>query len=146
MTCSGSSLKLTGITTFPESQNATSLWEATPAAWKQRFTITTGTATTMTVSWATEAESKEAEEHGGMIPNSRFLTGTAPTSRVCAATSPNAPIGEVMEGLATWVLPSPATSVTALMAMPPTNVNLNKLTLAFQILPNGTVPVFAPFS
>lgn len=150
--CSGSSMRLTGITTYPDSNNASALWERTPAAWKKRNTITTGPATTITVSWLPAAKQREAEEeaaaHNGSVLNPR-LSGqpdSALTSAVCAATSPGASIGDIGEGLATWVLSTPATSAAALMATPPTNIYPNEYSVAFEVLPNGSVPSFAPFS
>jgi hypothetical protein len=149
--CSGSSMRLTGIATFPESKNATALWERTPTAWKRRYTITTGPATTITVSWLPAAEQREAEEeaaHNGSVRNPRLWgqENTTPTSAVCAATSPGAVVGEIGEALATWVLPAPARSAAALMATPPTNIYPNEYSAAFEVLPNGTVPAFAPMN
>jgi hypothetical protein len=150
--CSGSSMRLTGITTYPDSNDASALWERTPAAWKKRNTITTGPATTITVSWLPAAEQREAEEeaatHNGSVLNPR-LSGqpdSALTSAVCAATSPGASVGDIGEGLATWVLPAPARSAAALMATPPTNIYPNEYSVAFEVLPNGSVPAFSPYS
>jgi hypothetical protein len=146
MACSGSSLKIGGVTTYPESRNAAALWERTPAAWRQHFTITSGPATTITVPYTTPAELTEGEAHGGNAPNSPSLTGTAPASRVCAAAAPNAGVASVGEGVATWQLPKPAKSVAALLSQPPTNINLNKLAMVFAIRPGGAVTVSGPFS
>src|SRR5258705_6079941 len=105
--CSGSSMRITGLATYPESKNATALWERTPAAWKQHYTITTGPATTITVSWLPAAEQREAEEeaaHNGSVrtPRLQGKPDSALTSTVCAATSPGAAVGEIGEALATW--------------------------------------------
>jgi len=62
-----------------------------------------------------------------MVPNSRGLTSTTLASSVCAPTTPNTAIGSVGEGVVTWRLPRPARSVAALVAQPPTSVNLNEL-------------------
>jgi hypothetical protein len=142
MACSGSSLRISGVTAYPESRDATSLWERSPAAWRQRFTITSGPATTITVPWSSPGEDKEAAENGGMIPNSRSLVSTTQASRVCAATTPNAAVGSMGEGVVTWSLPSPAKSVAALLAHAPTNVSINEYVSAFTIQPDGTVPTF----
>lgn len=150
--CSWSNMRLTGIATYPNSNNASALWERTPAAWKQQYTITTGPATTITVSWLPAAKQQEAREeaatHNGSILNPRLWgqENTTPTSAVCAATSPNATVAEIGEGLATWVLPAPVSSAAALMATPPTNISPNEYRVAFEVLPNGTVPAFAPFN
>lgn len=144
MACAGSSLRISGVMTYPEG-NATALWERSPAAWRQRFTITSGPATTITVPWTSPAEDKEAAEHGGMIPNSRSPVATTPASRVCAATTPNAAVGSVGEGVVTWRLPSPVKSVAALLAHAPANININEHVSAFTVRPDGTVPTFAPF-
>lgn len=144
--CSGSSLRLTGMATYPESKNATALWERSPAAWRQRFAITTSASTTITVSWSDETQRREANEDGGEIRHSRGLTGTAPASRVCAATKPNAALGSVGEGVVTWRLPKPAKSVAALLAQPVASIYPNQYVLAFEISPDGTVPAFAPFN
>jgi hypothetical protein len=71
---------------------------------------------------------------------------SAPVSAVCAATSPGAVVGEIGEGVATWVLPVPVRSAAALMATPPTNIYPNEYSVTFEVLPNGTVPPFAPFN
>jgi hypothetical protein len=150
MTCSGSSMRITELATFPEGKNAVELWE--PASWNRLYTITTGPATTITVSWTPPAERQEAEEeaaaHNGFILNPRLWgqDNTAPVSAVCGATSPGAVVGEIRGAQATWVLSSPVSSAAALMATPPTNIYPAKYAIAFEVLPNGTVPAFSPFS
>lgn len=152
MTCSGSSMRLTGIATYPDSSNASALWEKTPAAWTRLYTITTGPATTITVSWTPpekrQAAAEEAAQHNGLVLNPRLWgqNDTAPVSIICGATSPGAVVGELGEALATWVLPAPVRSAAALMATPPTNINANEYGAAFEVLPNGTVPAFTPYS
>lgn len=146
MRCAGSSIKLTGISTFPESNDASNLWGNGTAAWNRRYTVTASATTTITVPWTTPAESAEAEEHRGFIPNPKFLTGTAPASAVCAAEGPTTAIADVYEGLATWALPSPAKSVATLMATPPTNLDFNDLVLSFRIDPEGAVEGHGPVS
>jgi hypothetical protein len=152
MTCTAAGMRITGLGTFAESPDATALWERTPSAWKRTYAITTGPATTVTVSWTPPSERREAEEesdaHNGFILNKRLWgkPDTTLASTICAATSPGAVVGEVGEALATWVLPAPARSAAALMAMPPTNVSPNELRIAFEVLPNGSVPAFQPLS
>jgi hypothetical protein len=150
--CSAAGMRITGLGTFPESNNATALWERTPAAWKRHYTITTGPATTITVSWLPAAEQREAEEeataHNGSVLNPRLWgqSDSALTSAVCAATSPGAAVAEIGEALATWVLPAPARSAAALMATPPTNIYPNEYSAAFEVRPDGSVPAFAPLA
>jgi hypothetical protein len=146
MACSGLTVRLSGVRLSPEGKNASALWDKTPSAWRQRFTITSGAATTLTVPWSTPAELTEAEAHGGNVPNSRSLTGTAPASRVCAAAPPNAGVASVGEGVATWRLPKPIKSAAALLGQPPTNIDLNELSMTFAIRPNGTVTVSSPYA
>jgi len=146
MACSGSSLRITGVTAYPEWSNATALWERSPAAWRQRFTIRSGPATTVTVPWTSPAEEKEAAGHGGMIPNSRSAVATTQAGRVCAATSPNAAVGSMGEGVVTWRLSSPVKSVAALLAHAPTNIDINEYVSAFTVQPDGTVPAFNPYA
>jgi hypothetical protein len=150
MTCTAAGMRITGVGTFAESPDATALWERTPAAWKRLYAITTGPATTVTVGWTPPSERREAEEesdaHNGFILNPRLWSKPETTlaSTICAATTPGAVVGEVGEALATWVLPAPASSAAALMATPPTNVSPNELRIAFEVLPGGSVPAFAP--
>ncbi len=144
--CSGSSLKIVGVTTYPESRSTTALWERSTATWRQHFTITSGPATTITVPYTTPAELAEAEAHDGNAPNSPSVTGTASASRVCAAAAPNAGVASVGEGIVTWRLPKPAKGVAALLSQPPTNIDLNKLAMAFTIQPGGAVTVSGPYS
>jgi hypothetical protein len=150
VTCAGAGMRITGLGTFAESPDATALWERTPSAWKQTYAITAGPATTITVSWTPPSERREAEEesdaHNGFILNKRLWgkPDTTLASTICAATTPGAVVGEVGEALATWVLPAPASSAAALMATPPTNVSPNELRIAFEVLPNGSVPAFTP--
>lgn len=150
VTCTAAGMRITGLGTFAESPDASALWERTPVAWKRTYAITAGPATTITVGWTPPAERREAEEeseaHNGFILNPRLWSKPETTlaSTICAATSPDAVVGEVGEALATWVLPAPARSAAALMATPPTNVNANELRIAFEVLPNGSVPAFAP--
>ena len=152
MTCLGSNMRITGLSTFPEGKNAGALWQKHPEAWNGTFTITTGPAATITVSWTPPSERREAEEeassHNGFILNPRLWgqDDTAAVGRVCAATSPDTVVGEIGEGVATWVLPAPVRSAAALMATPPTNIYPNEYSAAFEVLPNGTVPAFAPFN
>jgi hypothetical protein len=144
-TCSGPNLKLTNMTTFPETSDAAALWDKTPSAWKQQVTITSGPETTITVPYTTPAELTETEEHGE-TKRSLNLSGTALTSRLCEAAPPNAGVASVGEGLVTWRLPKPAASAAALLSQPPTNIDLNKLAMTFNIQPDGAVTVFGPYS
>lgn len=146
MVCSGASIKFSRVALFPEGNKTSALWEKTPAAWGQHFTITASATTTITVPWSSEAETREAEEGGGWIHNGRDLTGAAPASSVCGATAPNAEVGVFGEGEATWRLAAPVKSVAALLAQPPTSIALNELVSGLTILPNGAVPSFQPYS
>jgi hypothetical protein len=151
MACSGSSVRITGLATFPESSNATALWYKPPESWKRLFTITTGPATTITVGWTPPSERQAAAEdaaaHNGFILNPRLWgqEDTTATSTVCDA-SPGAVLGELGEALATWVLPAPVRSAAALMATPPTNIYPNEYSIPFEVLPDGTVPPFQSYS
>ncbi|MGO9319675.1 MAG: hypothetical protein ACLQBY_02565 [Solirubrobacteraceae bacterium] len=152
VTCTGAGMRITGLGTYAESPDATALWERTPAAWKRAYTVTTGPATTITVGWTPPSERREVEEesdaHNGFILNPRLWSkpDTALASTICAATTPGAVVGEVGEALATWALPAPARSAAALMATPPTNVYPNELRIAFEVLPDGSVPAFTPMN
>lgn len=151
MTCSGLTLKLTGVTGFPATNNASALWYKRPEGWNRVYTITTGPATTITVPYTTPAELTEAEErHERGEPaeprHPRNLTGTALTSQLCADARPNAGVGSQGGGVATWRLPQPAVTAAALMSQTPTNIDLSKLGMSFNIKPNGTITVNGPYS
>jgi len=44
------------------------------------------------------------------------------------------------------MLPAPVRSADALMATPPTNIYPYEYSVAFEVLPDGTVPAFTPFN
>jgi hypothetical protein len=141
--CAGSSIKFSRLAfTMSESPAAEALSERDPSFWRGRFTVTAGPATTITVPWSSPAETREAEEHGGAIPNGHGAWATAPAARVCAATTPGASLGSIGEGVVTWRLPAPVTSVAALLAQPPTSATFNEVMVAFAIQPNGSIPAF----
>jgi hypothetical protein len=147
MFCSGSTIRFVGLNVVAEDGIATALWERTPSAWSRRFTFVVGPATTISVPWSSEQAVLEATEHNGMVPNPKeTVWATAPASRVCSATTANAGLASVGEGVVTWRLPAPAASVAALLAQPPANVLLNELIMSFHIEPNGNVPPFNPNS
>jgi len=150
--CSGSSIKFTRSSlVMPETSAATALFYRNESSWGKRVTITAGPATKITISWTPPAERREAEAeanaHNGEIRNPRLQgqedTGLAST--VCAATAPNAGLGDIGEGEVTWRLPRPVTSLAALLAQPATSVYTNEYMLVFEILPDGSVPNFAAF-
>ena len=136
---------------MPETSAATALFYRNESFWGKRVTITAGPTAKVTISWTPPAERREAEAeataHNGEIRNPRLWgqedTGLAGT--VCAATTPNAALGDIGEGEVTWRLPRPVTSVAALLAQPATSVYTNEYMLVFEILPDGTVPNFAPY-
>jgi hypothetical protein len=141
--CAGDSIRFTRVTfTMGESPAAEALSERDPSFWRGRFTVTAGPATTITMPWNSPAETREAEEHGGAVPNGHGTWATAPAARVCAATTPGASLGSIGEGLVAWSLPAPVTSVAALLAHAPTNATFNELMVAFSIQPDGSVPAF----
>jgi len=150
--CSGSSIKFTRSSlVMPETSAATTLFYRNESSWGKRVTITAGPATKITISWTPPAERREAEAeanaHNGEIRNPRLQgqedTGIAGT--VCAATSPNAGLGDIGEGEVTWRLPRPVTSLAALLALPATSVYTNEYMLVFEVLPDGSVPDFTAF-
>jgi hypothetical protein len=150
--CSGSSIKFTRSSlVMPETSAATTLFYRNESSWGKRVTLTAGPATTLTISWTPPAERREAEAeanaHNGEIRNPRLQgqedTGLAST--VCAATAPNAGLGDIGEGEVTWRLPRPVTSLAALLAQPATSVYTNEYMLVFEILPDGSVPSFTAF-
>jgi hypothetical protein len=146
MFCSGSAIRFVGLNVVAEGARATALWERTPSAWSRRFTFAAGPATTISVPWSSQQEKREAEEHEGKVSDPKGVWATASASRVCSATTENAGLASVGEGVVTWRLPKPVASVAALLAQPPANVALNELIMSFHIEPDGNVPPFNPNS
>lgn len=143
--CVGNSIRLTSVAlVMPETRITEALLYRYESFWGKRATITAGPATTITTPWSSAQETREAEQNGGMVPDPHDASATAPAARICAATTPNAALGSIGEGVVTWRLPRPATSVAALLAQAPANVNLNELMVAFAIQPDGSVPPFNP--
>lgn len=151
--CSGSSIRLSDVKlVMPETRATEDLFYRNESFWGGRATITMGPTATITASsWLPPAERREAEAeanaHNGEILNPR-LQGQKTTSlagTVCAATKPNAALGDIGEGEVTWRLPRPVASVAALLAQPATSVYTNEYMLVFEIFPDGTVPTFTPF-
>jgi len=144
MRCAGNSITLTHITfTMPETNTASTLSERDASFWRQPHTVTTGPMTTITMPWNSQQEIREGEEHEGMIPNAHGQSVTTTAARICAAaTTPDAPLGGLGEGIITWRLPHPARSVAVLLAQPPANVAMTMLIASFAIQPNGSVPTF----
>jgi hypothetical protein len=141
--CAGNRIRLSNVTlAAPGTKITEALFYRHESSWGGRGTITTSPATTITMPWNSPQETREAEQHAGTIPNPRGTSATAPAARICAATTPNAALGSVGEGVVTWRLARPATSVAALLAQAPANVNLNELMVAFAIQPDGSVPAF----
>ena len=148
--CSGSVIRLVRVTLFPEGRNAGALWQRDPSSWRGTFTLTTQPATKITASWEPPAQQREAEEeaatHNGEVLNPRLQSREDSTtaSAICAATTPRATIGSIGMAAVTWRLPEPASSVAALLRHTPTSIQPNEYMLAFEVLPNGTVPAFSP--
>jgi hypothetical protein len=153
MACASAGARLTRIA-FAELNGPGSfkIWAQHPAAFNKTYTLTTSPATTITVSWLPAAEQREAEEEAartGNVSNPRLQgqNDTTTVSAVCAAAPrPGANIAEIGEATATWELPAPVTSLAALTRYAPTSITPNEYSAAFEVLPNGTVPPFAPFS
>jgi hypothetical protein len=150
MACAGAGARLTRIA-FAELNGPGSfkIWAQHPAAFNKTYTLTVTPTTTITVSWTPPAERREAEEEAahsnGNVSNPRLQgqDDTATISTVCAAASrPGAAIAEIGEATATWELPAPVTSLAALTRQAPTNITPNECIVAFEVLPNGTVPPF----
>ncbi len=147
MFCAGSAVRFVGVNVDPEpGDRAEALWERAPSSWKRHFTLNTSPQTTMSMPWSTAQEKREAEKHGGNVPDPKGVWATAPASRVCAATTANAGLGSVGEAVVTWRLPAPATSVGALLARAPVSVAINELAANFHIEPDGSVPPFSSAS
>ncbi|HTC58681.1 MAG TPA: hypothetical protein VK691_01015 [Solirubrobacteraceae bacterium] len=150
MACAGAGARLTGIA-FAElnGPGSSRIWAQHPAAFNKTYTLTTSPATTITVSWTPPAERREAQEesvaHNGEIRNQRLQgqDDTTTVGTVCAATHPGANVAEIGEATATWELPTPVTNLTALVSHAPTSIAPNEYRVAFEVLPNGTVPAFA---
>jgi hypothetical protein len=151
--CSSGSIRLTDVKlVMPETRATEDLFYRNESFWGKRATITAGPAAKVTISWTPPAERREAEAeanaHNGEVRNPRLQgqedSGAAGT--VCAATTPNAALGDIGEGEVTWSLPRPVTSVAALLAQPATSLYTNEYMLMFEILPDGTVPNFTPFN
>jgi hypothetical protein len=105
------------------------------------------------MSWTPPAERRAAEEesarNNGAIrnPQLRGEEDTALATAVCAATTPGAGVASVGRGTATWRLPRPITSLRALLSQPVTSiVGSEYVSGGLEILPNGSVPTFQPFS
>jgi hypothetical protein len=150
--CSGSSIWLTQVSlVMPETSAAGALFNRNESFWDKHVTITAGPTAKVTISWKPPAERREAEAeanaHNGEIRNPRLWgqedSGAAGT--VCAATAPNAALGDIAEAEVTWRLPQPGASVAALLAQPATSVYTNEYMLVFEILPDGSVPSFTPY-
>jgi hypothetical protein len=143
--CAGSSIVFSGVTLeSPESPAAYALTERAPSYWTRRVTITAAPTTTITMPWFGAQETREAEQHG-VATSSHGYRATTTAARICAATTPNAALGGIAAGLATWRLPRAVGSVAALLAQPPTSLSFREIMVAFEIQPNGAVPTFAPF-
>jgi hypothetical protein len=156
MACVGERIRISGVTLSPEGPNehvgkvpsrakdSFQLSLKNPAAWEKPHTITTGQATTITASWTDEVEKEELRENGS-VANHTAGPITIPASRLCAATTPNAPVGSLGRSEVTWRLTKPVKSLTALLHQPPTNIHLNEYIARWEILLNGTVPTFSPY-
>jgi len=165
MRCTGGMLRVVGVGLSAEgpdqsytrppkvARNSNDLWDQHPAAWEGPHTITTGPATTLTMFWTPPAErqaaGEESERNNGEIRNPRLQgqEDTALATTVCAAIAPNAGVASIGKGLATWRLPHPITSVHALLSHPATSIIADEyIAGGLEILPNGSVPAFAPYA
>jgi hypothetical protein len=152
MVCVGSGARLVSVALSGEGTNSFRLWERDPAAWNKAYTVTVAPSTTITVSWTPPAERHEAEAEAnanhGEIRNPRLQGQDDPTSAaaLCAATSPNAGVAELGRAVVTWRLPRPARSLAAFTTTTPTSIKPLEYTDDFEVLPNGSVPAFAPFT
>lgn len=150
--CSGSSITLSQVSlVMPGTSATTALFNRNESFWDKQVTITVGPAGKVTISWRPPAQRREAEAeanaHNGEIRNPHLWTqeDTGAAGTVCAATSPNAALGDIGEGEVTWSLPRPVSSVAALLAQPATSFYTNEYMLIFEILPDGSVPSFTPY-
>lgn len=151
MVCAGSGARLVSVTLTGESNNLYPLWERDPAPWNKAYTVTVAPTTTITVSWTPPAERREAEAEAnadhGEIRNPRLQgrDDTTTVAALCAATSPDAGVAELGRAVVTWRLPTPARSLAALTTTTPTSIKSLEYSDDFEVLPNGTVPTFAPY-
>lgn len=164
MRCAGGTLKVVGVGLSAEgpdesytrppkiARNSGDLWDQHPAAWEGPHTITAGPATTLTMHWTPPAEraavEAESARNNGELrdPRLRGQEDTALTTTICAATAPNAGVVSIGRGLATWRLPHTVTSLHALLSQPVTSIVADEyITSGIEILPNGSVPAFAPY-
>lgn len=162
--CVTGTMKFIGVGLSPEgpdesytrpptiARNSNDLWDQHPATWEGPHTITTGPSTTLTMQWTPPAERREAEEesqrNNGEIrdPRLRGQEDTGLTTKVCAATTPNAGVLSIGKGLATWRLSRAVTSLHALLGQPVTSIVVSEYVAGdLEILPDGSVPTFKPF-
>lgn len=151
MTCTASGgARLAGIA-FAElvGPGAFQLWARSGNAFNKTYTLTTTRTTTITVSWTPPAERREAAEesaaHNGAILNPRLQgqDDTANIGTVCAAIRPGVAIAEIGLGNAKWELPAPVSSLAALVKHAPKSITPSEYRVAFEVLPDGTVPPLA---
>jgi hypothetical protein len=144
--CAGSGIMFSDVTLeSPESPAAYALTKRAPSYWTRRVTITAAPTTTITMPWFGPRETREAEQHG-IATGSHNYQATTTAARICAATTPNAALGGIAAGMATWRLPRAASSIAALLTQPPTSLSFREIMVAFEIQPDGSVPAFKPFS
>jgi hypothetical protein len=131
-----------------EGPGAFKIWAGNPEAFNKTYTLTATPTTTVTVNWLPANERREALEEGARIgdvrnPRLQGQEDTATVSAVCAASAkPGARIAEIGLAQATWELSAPVTSLAALTRYAPTNITPSEYSVAFEVLPNGTVPPF----
>jgi len=151
MVCAASGARLVSVALSGEGNNSFQLWERDPAAWNKAYTVTVAPSATVTVSWTPPAERREAEAEAdanhGEIRNPRLQgrDDTTTVAALCAATSPDAGVAELGRAVVTWRLPAPARSLAALTATTPTSIRPLEYSDDFEVLPNGSVPAFAPY-
>ncbi len=150
-TVSGATLADTGFdATVFKGPNVGSMERRHPAMFNRTYTLTLSTETTITVNWLPRAEEQEvieeSEQHNGEVLNPRFngQEDTATIGSICAAaTRPHAFVAEIGQATAKWVLAAPVPNLAALAKLPPTSITPNEYRVAFEVLPNGTVPPFS---
>jgi hypothetical protein len=148
MACSDGGAKLTVAFAELNGPGSLNMWAQHPSAFKKTYTLTALPATKITVNWTPAVEGREAEQEAartGNVSNPRLQgqEDTATLGAVCAAAQrPNASIGEIGEAEVTWELSEPVRSLAALTRYAPTIMRPNEYRVAFEVLPNGTVPVF----
>lgn len=155
--CAGPALRLVGFTLSPEgpnervtrppavARNANQLWLQNPAAWGRLLTINTGPETTVRVLWLPpKLEQESYTDKGGVDPRFVGQEDSTTASRICSASTPDAAVASIGRAEITWRLAAPVRNLAALLAQPPTSIQMREYSAAFEVLPDSTVPTFSP--